>query len=83
MPNYCLVCKEEGLKGYFGLPKDQETRIKWVNAVNLGDHYIDIENWKKSYRICYRHFDKFDLTYVGQRALVKSGNFSISFIFTF
>ena len=73
MVNHCLVCREEGQKGYFSMPKDRELRVKWINVVKVGDFFVD--NVRPSHRVCYRHFAKTDIQYVGQKVHLITGIF--------
>ena len=71
MVNTCLVCREEGLKGYFQMPKDEKTREEWVKATKIGDWFI--QNTRPSHRICFRHFAPEDILYSPKRISPKSG----------
>ena len=77
MPLSCLVCRlvvEEGESGYFSLPKDQSDRVKWLKATKLDEKYYG-ENYKLSWKICWRHFDPSQIKINGQRRSLQKGVF--------
>ena len=71
MPSSCLVCREEGDKGYFTLPKNRDRRLIWIEKAKLGDWYD--ENRKPHHRVCYKHFLNEDIKYQGKKVLLRPG----------
>ena len=73
MPSTCLVCREEGDKGFFALPKNKIIRESWIKEAKLSDFFI--KNPLMSQRICWRHFNSSQIKSEGQRWTLVKGMF--------
>ena len=67
----CLLCQNEGQKGYFTLPKNAEHRKTVVQMMNLSDWFL--ENAKPHHRICWRHYNQEQINYGGKYCTLKTG----------
>jgi hypothetical protein len=69
----CIVCGcayDSG--GFYQLPKNLETRAKWLSACNITEAYLMQHPERKSW-ICFRHFSPHHFTTKGKRLKLRTG----------
>ena len=74
MPNFCIICREEGEKGFFSFnKKHRNIRSAGIKSAKLSDFFLD--NAMTSHKICYRHFSKNCFNLAGKsRLTLKHGS---------
>lgn len=73
MVRSCIVCRSDYNKGdgFYQLPKNLETRQKWISACNISDFFA--KHPEKKVWICFRHFGSESFTTKGLRLILKEG----------
>ena len=61
----CANKSKDGI-GIFGLPKSDETRVKWLRFLQKCGKNIEVG---KNYTICETHFHPYDLQYTSRNLL--------------
>ena len=57
MSNKCAICGENGSKGWFNLPSDEEHRRQWIEVIRSRDKQgQEPSQVHKSAKVCYQHF---------------------------
>jgi hypothetical protein len=66
----CVVpgceCRQERNIPFFGLPKDEQRKTKWINALDL-----ETDTLPKNARICIRHFPSSHLKDTKHRMILQ------------
>ena len=73
MPMSCLICGNEGEKGFFQFPGNKDRRSQWVEILRLDPYFID--NNKRFHKVCHLHFRPEDIYPIGERLFKKKGMF--------
>jgi hypothetical protein len=77
MVQSCIICREEGSKGFFGLKgKSRATISAWVKSARLDDDFLNNPNYflnNPLVKICFRHFHQDCFKFGKERLLLKPG----------
>ncbi|XP_076681241.1 uncharacterized protein LOC143375727 [Andrena cerasifolii] len=68
MPNgYCVLCgNQDKAASYYAFPLVRELRKKWLAFCDIEEHVLSNVT-----RLCWRHFPKDDIIYVGKSTILK------------
>ena len=76
--NKCNICGKSGSKGWFGVPKNEETARKWVQVIGS---VTEDNKVPKSAKACFRHFSVKDLFIYPDLVKPKPGKKMLTFNF--
>ena len=77
MPRACAICRKT--KGNIRIPSDEKRKKEWLSIVGLLPADTKVEN----VRICFQHFHREDLTFVGNQLRASKGKFFFKMVYFF
>ena len=79
MVQSCIICREEGSKGFFGLKGKSRAIISaWVKSARLDNYFLNNPSYflnNPSVKICFRHFRQDCFKFGKERLMLKPGMF--------